>query len=46
MFCIFSNTVQAEQMVSGSNMLSLGGPVFAYMKGKMRENREGGGKIL
>lgn len=43
MFFIFSYRVQAEQMVSGSNIFSLGGPESAYLKGKTREKGEGGG---
>lgn len=30
-----------EQMVSGSNIFSLGGPESAYMKGRTREKGEG-----
>lgn len=44
MFFIFSYRVQAEQMVSGSNIFSLGGPESAYLKGKRREKEEGMGK--
>lgn len=47
MFFIFSYTVQMEQMVSGSNMLSLGGPVFFQIwKGKWEKTvREGGNPL-
>lgn len=32
-----------EQMVSGSNIFSLGGPESAYLKGKMSGGRKRGG---
>lgn len=44
---IFSYRVQAEQMVSGSNIFSLGGPGSAYLNGITGEIGDGGGvKIL
>lgn len=43
MFFIFSYRVQAEQMVSGSNIFSLGGPESAYLKGEEKMREKGGG---
>lgn len=42
----FLYTLQVEQMVSGCNMLSLGGPVFANMKrGKKKKEKTGRGRV-